>query len=102
VCSGRVRHQGAEFRGAAAAVSAELGDRCGERLWVQPVVVIWGEFPQRRHLENGVTYLAGDQLESWLRNQPHKLPAGRVKELGALIATLGQEAGGAPASFRPT
>jgi hypothetical protein len=89
---GRIRHAGAGFRVAAAAVSGELAKRTGTGLWVQPVVVIWGEFPQRRHLENGVLYIAGNELESWLRIQPRKLPACRVQELGSLILTLDQEA----------
>jgi hypothetical protein len=39
------------------------------RGWVQAVVVIWGDFPQR-HLEDGkLVFLHGDELASWLREQ---------------------------------
>lgn len=43
---------------------------------VQPVVVIWGEFGQRRHESNGVVYVHGDELRSWLRSR--QVPAHRV------------------------
>jgi hypothetical protein len=43
------------------------------RPWVQPVVVIWGDFPHRKVERGGVAYVAGDALASWLREQPLKL-----------------------------
>jgi hypothetical protein len=36
---------------------------------VQPVVVIWGEFEQRRRESDGVVYVHGDELTSWLRSR---------------------------------
>jgi hypothetical protein len=79
--SGRVRSSGASFRAAAAGLAAELGRRCGTKPWVQAVVVIWGEFPQRRHTENRVTYLHADELLGWLRAQPSRLSEDSTRRL---------------------
>lgn len=40
------------------------------RTWVQPVVVIWGNFPQRLVEVNRVAYIHGDDLVEWLRSRP--------------------------------
>ena len=63
--SGRLRLRGVRFRAAAAELAESLGHR-GRRPWVQPVVVIWGDFPQRHVEEAGVIYLAASQLTTWL------------------------------------
>ena len=41
--------------------------------WVQAVVVVWGDFPQARHEEQNVIYLGGEELRSWLSEQPSKI-----------------------------
>lgn len=53
VVLGRARHQYCERR----------------RGWVQAVVVIWGEFPQRCVEDGKLVFLHGDELASWLRMQ---------------------------------
>lgn len=40
---------------------------------VRPIVVIWGEFDQAHATHEGVEYIAGERLENWLREQPHRL-----------------------------
>ena len=50
VLLGRARHQYRESR----------------RGWVQAVVVIWGEFPQRCVEDGKLVFLHGDELASWL------------------------------------
>ena len=52
-----------------AEVSSWIRRDTGVRRWVQPVVVIWGDFPQGL-VEHRVVYVAGDRLVDWLRNRP--------------------------------
>jgi hypothetical protein len=56
--------------------------------WVQPVVVIWGEFAQQLHEENGIVYLSGSRLAEWIDEQPAKLSVSRVEELAASVEQL--------------
>jgi len=86
--SGRIRLMGGSFRAAAAAFADELAPRCGTKPWVQAVVVIWGEFPQRCHEEDRVTYLHGDELLGWLLAQPSRLSEERTHRLGAAVRAL--------------
>jgi hypothetical protein len=76
-----VRHPGEErsrklarlgpvMRRRAKRVSAEIAGSSGVRQWVQPVVVVWGEFPQRLVEDRGVVYVHGGALLGWLRSQP--------------------------------
>jgi hypothetical protein len=57
---------------AAKAVEAaqDIAAREGERPWVQPVVVLWGEFAERVAEADRVFYVHGDELEQWLRSWP--------------------------------
>jgi hypothetical protein len=78
---------GGRFRASAASLSKTLASRVNRRLWVQPVVVIWGEFPQRRVERNGVVYLHGSELLAWLRSQRGRL---RAEECGELVEAVRQ------------
>jgi hypothetical protein len=61
------------LKAASARLSAELrAVGCG-RVWVQPVVVIWGPFPQGQAEQNGVVYLAGAQLAGWAQDRPPRI-----------------------------
>ena len=55
-------------------VAAELCDHIetssGVRPWVQPVVVIWGDFATQHVEADGVAYVAGRNLVPWLRGRP--------------------------------
>jgi hypothetical protein len=72
--SGRLRFAGSTFRIAAWRVKSELEGRGSWPRWVQAVVVIWGEFPQRVVEERRVVYLAADELVPWLESRPAQLP----------------------------
>jgi hypothetical protein len=61
---------GRSVRGQAADLSSELAVRTGRRRWVQPVVVIWGEFRQKAVARDGVAYVHGDYLAQWLIERP--------------------------------
>ena len=83
---GRTIVNGGALRFSAKSLSGALPNSTSP--WVQPVVVIWGEFAQHRHEENGVTYLAGSSLSEWLSEQPAKLSASRVEELARAVERL--------------
>jgi hypothetical protein len=71
--SGRLTYAGGRFRAGGRRVKLELEQRLGFRApWVQPVVVVWGDFPQHLHEEDGVVYVHGNNLPSWLSNLPQK------------------------------
>jgi hypothetical protein len=87
---------GARFRGAAAGLREALASHVARPLWVQAVVVIWGEFPQRRVEDDRVVYLHGSELLPWLRAQPGPLS---VEECDALVDAVRQiRAAGTPPS----
>lgn len=83
---GRFVLNGGTLRFSAKSLSAALQNSTSP--WVQPVVVIWGEFSQGLHEENGVVYLSGSRLAGWLGEQPPKLSGSRVEELGAAVERL--------------
>jgi Nuclease-related domain len=90
VASGRRSYGGGRFRVAAARLCDALGDHVGRREWVQPVVVVWGEFPQRRLERDGVVYVHGSELLPWLRSQPGRLSAGDCRELFEAVRRIGE------------
>jgi hypothetical protein len=53
-------------RGQAKELSARIRDETGCRTWVEPVVVIWGDFSAGQVQHDGVTYLSGNRLREWL------------------------------------
>jgi hypothetical protein len=59
----------------AAAVADEVARSAGDRVWVQPVVVVWGDFEAGFVEADGVVFVHGDRLVNWLRS----LPARRVE-----------------------
>jgi len=74
--SGRLAYPGRNFRGAAWRIKELLEQRLGFRApWVQAVVVVWGDFPQRRHEEEDVMYVQGEELITWLSDLPAKATA---------------------------
>ncbi len=58
------------LRGRAKELASTAHRQLGARAWVQPVVVVWGDFPDRRVDADGVVYLQGDELVGWLRARP--------------------------------
>ena len=55
-----------------------------QRLWVQPVIVWWGEFPDGVARVNDVDIVHGDKLVEWLAQCP---PRG-LKDQAAVVAAL--------------
>ena len=56
-------------RGEAAALSEQIEKRCGQRLWVRPVIVWWGEVADGGRTEEGVGVVQGRVLADRLRTQ---------------------------------
>jgi len=56
-------------RGEAAALSEQIEKRCGQRLWVQPVIVWWGEVANGGQTVDGVGVVDGKVLADRLRSQ---------------------------------
>lgn len=89
---GRFPFRGSGFRSAAAALSEALAPLVSRRPWVQPVVVIWGEFPQRLHEEEGVTYVSGSAVLDWLCSREETLSDERRDEIATALQRLRQQA----------
>ncbi|CAL8971135.1 hypothetical protein PROP_03581 [Propionicimonas sp. T2.31MG-18] len=52
--------------------------------WVQPVVVIWAEFPQGS-AGNRYCYVAGDHLVQWLVERPQQIADHRVRQIATAV-----------------
>ncbi|MHB8059574.1 MAG: nuclease-related domain-containing protein [Gaiellaceae bacterium] len=85
--SGRLRCRGSEIRSFAATLKEALEPKVGKQ-WVSAAVVIWGEFRQKRHEENKVTYLQSDELLGWLREQPGRLSERERKTIANAVREL--------------
>ena len=59
--------------------------------WVTPVMVMWGDFPQRR-VEGKCVYLHGDELADWLGSRPVRVAPERVSQLAEAVRTAWQPA----------
>jgi Nuclease-related domain len=88
LASGRSSFSGGGFRAAAASLCDALEIRAGRRQWIQPVVVVWGDFPRRRLERDGVTYAHGSELLAWLRSQPGHLSADDCRELFGAVRQI--------------
>jgi hypothetical protein len=63
-------------------------EAAGCRAWVQAVVVIWGNFPQRIVQADRIVYLHGDELTTWLRQHPAARHAARTAQLTGAVRAL--------------
>lgn len=52
--------------------------------WVTPVMVMWGEFPQRL-VEDRCVYLHGDELAGWLSAQPQRIAPSRIPQVAEAV-----------------
>lgn len=55
-------------------------------VWVQPLVVLWGEFDAGEIDDTGVTYLHGSRLREWVLGQPQRLPNTGVERVLRAVA----------------
>lgn len=71
--SGRLRTSGAAFRGSAVRLKELFEQATGKSTWVQAIVVIWGDFPQRVVEHERIVYLDGSELREWLQSRSTRL-----------------------------
>lgn len=64
---------GNALRGEAVNLRNRIEDVAGLRCWVQAVVVVWGDFNDSTTEVENVVYVAGRELESWMRARPKRL-----------------------------
>ena len=84
---GRASHRGSYFRSAAISLKYELEPHVGKR-WVNAVIVIWGDFPQKRYAEKDVVYLQSDELLGWLSEQPGRLSERERRAIAQAVREL--------------
>jgi hypothetical protein len=83
-----LRRLAAGARAAAAGLKADLQAPAGGRVWVQAVIVVWGEFPAGVVEGDRVTFVAGEQLTQWLRGQRERITPARRAALASAVRGL--------------
>jgi len=71
-------------RAEAAAVSKQIQDRCGHKLWVRPVVVWWGQVANGGRLIDGVGVVESKNLVDRLRDQKGE----PIRDFPTVVAAL--------------
>ncbi|WP_164983873.1 nuclease-related domain-containing protein [Cellulomonas endophytica] len=93
-------------RAEAAALSAQISERCGRRVWVDPVVVWWGDVEQGGRTVDGVGVVQGKLLADRLRAQRRR-PVRDLEEIAEVLrpgrharasGAPVQQSGGSPAT----
>lgn len=73
-----------KVRAEAAELSTKIRERCGEKIWVQPVVVWWGEVDRGGRQIDGVGVVQGANIVAALRKQPGR----EVERFADVVAAL--------------
>ncbi len=74
-----------EGRSHAADANSFFRQRVQVRPWVTAVVVLWADFPQRQYAGDKVTFVHGDDLVTWLQDQPERLKPDQITRLRAAL-----------------
>lgn len=69
----------------AAAINSVIKQSTPSNVWVEAVVVFWGEFPQNFIHEDRVTYVAGETLTAWLYSRETVLKPKQIEEIASAI-----------------
>lgn len=73
----------------ARALAAQLAERLTgsgmPNVWVQPIVVVWGDFPQGSIQSGGVAWVAGKRLAGVLAARPTAVSAEQAAEITAVV-----------------
>jgi hypothetical protein len=77
---------------AAANLRRELEDATGRPGWVQPVVVVWSEFPAGWLQDGRCVFVSGPRLVDWLRRRPGQLSPERAVALRSTVELLAADA----------
>ena len=79
-------HPGAgPLRASAAQTSAWVRERTRLSVWVEPVMVVWSEFPQRVVDAPGWHVVHGDELLGWLMARPTAIAPERVVRVATAV-----------------
>lgn len=83
-------------RGTAAAINSVIKSSTPRNVWVEAVIVFWGEFPQNYIHEDKVTFVAGETLTAWLYSREMVLKSDQIAEITRAIEGMpdGVELGG--------
>jgi hypothetical protein len=82
---------GPRAKAAAARLSQDLGRRSEQRVWVEPVVVVWSDFPAVIHAEGGCTFIHGSHVVDWLQSRPARLEEAVAAALHDAVRALAAE-----------
>lgn len=85
----RYRRLGPRMRGAAADLKDRIREACGEKVWVNAVVVLWSPFEQGVVKHEDVTYVHGSKLSDWLETQPRSAKPFADAEVTAALRGMG-------------
>ena len=73
------------IKGLAVEVSQAIRASTRATVWVTHVIVVWGEFAQVVGGDT-CTFVHGDALARWLRDQPARIAPGRVEQIAEAVA----------------
>jgi hypothetical protein len=76
----------AHVKGLAVEVSEAIRASTRATVWVTPVIVVWGEFAQVVGGDT-CTFVHGDALARWLKDQPARIAPGRVEQIAEAVAS---------------
>ena len=76
----------AHVKGLAVEVSEAIRAGTRAKVWVTPVIVVWGEFPQMVAGDR-CKFVHGDALARWLEDQPVRISPGRIERIAEAVTT---------------
>lgn len=74
-----------QLRGDARRLHDELVTEGAPISWVQAIVVIWADFPQRIAEGHRIVFVHGDELVGWLEAQSRSLAADRLEAIATAL-----------------
>jgi len=75
----------AHVKGLAREVHEAIRASTRATVWVTPVIVVWGDFAQVVAGDT-CTFVHGDALAQWLKDQPARIAPGRVEQIAEAVA----------------
>ncbi len=78
---------GGRMRGQACEVHDRLRVVTRARVWVTPVVVVWGSFPAQL-IEGTCVFVHGDALVDWLRSKQQQIVPSRITQIAAALQAV--------------
>lgn len=72
----------------AASLKEDIQRRSGRRLWVQAVVVIWGDFPQGFYEDEQCVFIHGPRLSDWIAARPNKLSDSAAAPVASAVEAI--------------